>query len=784
MNEDKSDLVGNIATEYENGDSSLEKKARNRMVAEGYKYHVLEDKGEPGILDPVEDEERKKHRRQNDKLKILLVFGVILLTCLVVVIIFQHFRTHGATQICTTEECVKGSAYIVNKMDTTVDPCEDFYTFSCGNWEKMTPIPPSKSKYGSFSQIGDEIKKKLREVLEEDEKLYKGVKSSAIHKAKTFYDMCMDEKEIKKAGKGPVLKLIGELGSWGMTSDPVSGTFDPDKWDIEDAFLLTHRYGLSSLFSMGISTDEKNSGRYMIKFEQSGLTLSDSKEYFSNHTNYEILKRAYIEYATGFAKLLGAGDNVEESVRNLYDFEQKLAVIHVPREQLLDPLKTYHNMTLQQFQDDYLGDWLNLEAYVKGIFGDINTIPMDTEVLVYTPEYFTELQDLLKQTDKELLANYFVWHSVDHMVGYLTKDFLEVALGLDKAESGIKEYPVRWKRCLSKTTSAFGFAVGALYVQENFAEESKKDVESLFEEIRAAFIANLDDLEWMDDKTRAYAIEKANGVSKMLGYPDYVLDPAKLDKHYENVTLVDGKFFESKLSELIYYRQKNLRRLGTVPDRNEWNMVPSEVNGYYSADFNHIVFPAGILQPPLYNPTSPRSFNFGSFGMICGHELTHGFDNRGKDFDKEGNMRNWWTKSSTENFKKLTKCFEDFYHEYTVNGTHLNGKTTLGENIADNGGMKTAYLAYKSWLKKSGGKDIVSLPGMKYNSDQLFFIGMAQIWCSHYTPEYQQKAILVDEHSIAKYRVLGSMSNSKYFAKAFNCPKNSPMNPEEKCTVW
>ncbi|KAL4234013.1 Endothelin-converting enzyme 2 [Mactra antiquata] len=733
--------------------------------------------------DPIEDHDSIKHKKRWQKLRLVLFLGVIMITCLVVVVIFQHFRNQS-DPTCTTTECVKSSAYILNKMDTSINPCDDFYTFSCGNWEKTTTIPPSKPKYTAFSQISDEIDLILKEILEIGEDTYNKKNSTAIHQAFQYYNLCMDTDKIDEVKETPLVKLINDLGGWGFTNDPESGTLDLTKWNLQDAVLLSHRLDFPTLFSMGVSTDERNSSHYMIKFEQSGLTLSDPKEYFTNHSNHGTLKNAYMSWLTHFVTLIGnEANDMETQVKDLYDFEQNLAQIFVPHEELLDPQKIYHNMTLKQFQDDYLGDMLDINQYMSGMFEDITTINLDTVVIVYTPDYFTKLQQLINDTPSKTLANYVVWIAAQSMSGYLYPDFVNASLILEKVESGLKELPPRWKRCLGKVTSSLGFAVSSIYVGEHFKEDSKKEVDTLLEEIRSSFISNLYNLNWMDDKTRQYAVEKAKSVSKMLGYPDYITDIVKLDKEYENLTLSEGNFFESRLLIRRYFNLKNLRLYGTIPDRTKWAMFPTEVNGYYSSDFNHIVFPAGILRPPLFDMKSPRSFNFGSFGMICGHELTHGFDNNGRKFDKDGDMRDWWSESSADSFEDLTKCFVDFYHNYTVNGTHLNGETTLGENIADNGGMKMAYLAYKKWLHKSGSDSII-LPGMKYNSDQLFFIGMAQVWCSYYTPEYEQKSILVDAHSIARFRVLGSMSNSMEFARTFNCPKNSAMNPEKKCQVW
>lgn len=291
-------------------------------------------------------------------------------------------------------------------------------------------------------------------------------------------------------------------------------------------------------------------------------------------------------------------------------------------------------------------------------------------------------------------------------------------------------------------------------------------------------------MSWMDDKTRETAIEKVRKIVQMIGYPDWILDSVQLDKYYENVTLVTGEFLVSHLNIRRESVLRNHNKLGTVPDRQEWHMMPVETNAYYSQSNNQIVFPAGILQRPFFTPSFPMSFNFGTTGMIIGHEMTHGFDNKGRHYDKYGNLNNWWTDQSATSFQSKTSCMVRQYSNYTAENTHLKGERVLGENIADNGGLKTAYMAYRHWVKSKDSNEVKDLPGLTLTPEQLFFVGFGQLWCSYYTPQYTKQAILTDEHTISKFRTIGVVSNSGDFARAFQCAPNTPMNPQIKCQVW
>lgn len=764
-------------------DKSDLEKARNRMIAEGYRYRSLENRHSDS--DSEDDTVKKRQSGQQRFLQksfiLLLALAVVIIAVLAGVIVWQYFQKSATDQVCYSPECVQASAYILGKMDRTVDPCQDFYRYTCGNWMKTTKIPSSRSHYNIFSEIDDQNKQKIRAILEKSNAMIKKNQSSAVEKAIMYYHTCMDEDTVEKQGVDPIIKFIKDLHSWPLTS--AHGlTWTEASWDFLQALTANHLNGFSALFSMSVSVDDKNSSRYIIAFEQSGLSLASREEYFSNHSNYKKIKDGLIEFGGKIGELLG-GDNstVWTGMSDIYNLESQLAQIHVPQEELLDPAKTYHKMKVSELQDLIGSAKLDLRQYLRQVFGrDLG----DTSILVYTPKYFRELGGVLNKTSKRVLANYIVWNAINAQVGYFPSKFIEASFLLSKVESGIASVDPRWQRCVSKVNSAFGYASSALYVLDHFAKESRSKVLDIVKEIEDAFIKGIPLVSWMDDKTRETAIEKVRKIVQMIGYPDWILDSVQLDKYYENVTLVTGEFLVSHLNIRRESVLRNHNKLGTVPDRQEWHMMPVETNAYYSQSNNQIVFPAGILQRPFFTPSFPMSFNFGTTGMIIGHEMTHGFDNKGRHYDKYGNLNNWWTDQSATSFQSKTSCMVRQYSNYTAENTHLKGERVLGENIADNGGLKTAYMAYRHWVKSKDSNEVKDLPGLTLTPEQLFFVGFGQLWCSYYTPQYTKQAILTDEHTISKFRTIGVVSNSGDFARAFQCAPNTPMNPQIKCQVW
>ncbi|CAL8374717.1 unnamed protein product [Gadus morhua 'NCC'] len=340
----------------------------------------------------------------------------------------------------------------------------------------------------------------------------------------------------------------------------------------------------------------------------------------------------------------------------------------------------------------------------------------------------------------------------------------------------------RWQTCIGNTDDTMGFALGALFVKETFDRNSKGIAEQMINEIRTAFKESLDQLSWMDPDTREAAKDKADAIYDMIGFPDFILDPKELDDVYDGYEVGEESFFNNMFNFYNFSSRVMSEQLRKRPSRDQWSMTPPTVNAYYMATKNGIVFPAGILQAPFYSHDHPKALNFGGIGVVMGHELTHAFDDQGREYDKEGNMRPWWQNSSLQSFQQRTECMVEQYSRYTVNGEKVNGRQTLGENIADNGGLKAAYNAYRSWVRLNGEEK--RLPAVNLTNDQLFFLGFAQVWCSVRTPESAHEGLVTDTHSPPRYRVIGTLSNSQDFAHHFQCPVGSPMNSGSRCEVW
>lgn len=760
-------------------------KLRVRLASEGYKSMNGENKEKIEIDEVAHDEQVGKQKRQYTRseiqLCVMLIIALILILVLVVLIVIMHFQMETVND-CQTASCLEITGGLLKNMNTSVDPCEDFYEYSCGKWTKDRAIPPDKRKWTTFAEIYQKNSAFIKNALSAPGHALNGTNSTAIRKAKDYYLACRNTSTVEDLGNKPLLQLIKELGSWSLTPDDPSGSsqWDEDSWDFMKTLKITHSYKGNAFFSMWVSADDKNSSRNILQFDQSGLSLSSPKEYKRNST--EKLHKALIKFATRVGILLGGKSNVvQEKLEEIWQFEKELAEIFVPSENLTDPKKNYHKMTLQQLQDIVGTDWIHLGNYVNMMFN--KTISSDEEILVTTPSYFTKLAKLMKKTNnKELFANYMVWNVIQNFMSYLPTVFRQAELIFTSVATGVSSESPRWEMCVEKADDVFGFATGALFVSKKFNKKDRETVISILAGLRESFINNLPSVSWMDEVTKNRAEDKAKAVAQQIGYPDWVVDQKKLDEHYKLLDVTSGEMFQNVLNAKIFFKQKNLRRYGKPPEKYEWHMSPSEVNAYYNANFNYIAFPAGILQKPFYNPTFPMSMNFGAIGMVMGHELTHAFDNSGRNYDKFGNMENWWMNSSILGFQSATACMKKQYSSYKVLGEKVNGLTTLGENIADNGGTKASFYAYQTWKTTHGIEP--PLAGMNMTDDQLFWMGFSQVWCSYYQPAYAVQALITDAHSPAKYRVNGVASNSREFAKAFKCKVGTKMNPESKCKVW
>lgn len=445
-------------------------------------------------------------------------------------------------------------------------------------------------------------------------------------------------------------------------------------------------------------------------------------------------------------------------------------------------------MTLDQFIK-YTGivagsSDIDLMDFLKRMFNETGyKITGDEMVVTFALDYFKNMSLIFNSTSKRVIANYMMWHVVLRFSSHLSFKFREVFKEYRQAITGTTAEDPRWQDCLSAVDGSFGMPFGLLFVDETFEGESKKSAEEMIHDIRQVFLANLEKVDWMDEETKQKARDKAEAIRENIGYPEYLTNKTELAKEFKGFDVKKDQYFKNTVQSYTYFNLKNYAKLGKPVDKERWSMTPPTVNAYYSSIDNKIAFPAGILQKPFYDHRFPKALNYGGIGMVVGHEITHGFDDNGRLFNKDGNLKKWWSNSSISAFKSKTQCLIDQYSKYIFHSKNLNGKQTLGENIADNGGIKQAFQAYQNWKKRQGPEP--PLPGMEeFTNEQIFFLGFAQIWCSKYRPETAVRQVDFGVHSPGMYRVIGPLSNFDEFAKAYKCPKGSPMNPEEKCAVW
>uniref|UniRef100_A0A8C7T749 Endothelin-converting enzyme 1 n=1 Tax=Oncorhynchus mykiss TaxID=8022 RepID=A0A8C7T749_ONCMY len=598
--------------------------------------------------------------------------------------------------------------------------------------------------------------------------------SKAEENAQMYYKACMNETKIEELGAQPLQELINQTGGWALT-----GSWDKNNFQ-EVLRTVSANYHCSPFFTVFVSTDSKCSNHNIIQVDQSGLGLP-SRDYYLNKTANAKYLNAYLDFLVELGVLLGGSQETSRSLmQEIVDFETTLANITVPQEERRDEELIYHKIQAKDLAT--LAPAVDWMPYLTDVFAPV--LLNDSEpVVVYAKDYLQKVSDLIASTNKSVLNNYMIMKVVRKMVSILDKKFQDAEQRFFEVMYGTKKSCTpRWKLCVSDTDSALGFALGALFVKATFAEDSKAIAEDMVSEIKWAFEDSLKYVDWMDQGTKKAAREKAEAIYNMVGYPKFIMDPKELDKVFNDFEVVSDLYFQNVMQYYNFSARVTADQLRKTPNRDQWSMTPPTVNAYYNPTKNEMVLPAGILQAPFYSRSWPKALNFGGIGVVMGHELTHAFDDQGREYDKDGNLRSWWKNSSVEAFKKQTQCMVEQYSNYSINKEALNGKHTLGENIADNGGLKAAYKAYVNWIAKNG--EEATLPALGMTNHQLFFVGFAQVWCSVRTPESSHEGIITDPHSPSRFRVIGTISNSHEFSKHFGCKADAPMNPKHKCKLW
>lgn len=728
-------------------------------------------------------------------------------------------------------------------MDQSANPCDDFYQYSCGNWEKLNPIPKDKAAYDTFEILRESLDDVIEELLtstdtrkldstktpplEDDDTTPKTLEdvpnilgnepretdlrkkilqrrsvlekvlfryrkdilshrdrpfkiSDAEIKAKNLYKSCMNYDLLEKRGISPLLDLLQTFGGW-----PALDT----KWKQENFNWLNltaklRLYNNDIFLIQWVGPDIKNSDENIIQFDQTSLGLP-TRDYFLQPANAQYLE-AYREYMITIIHLLGSTlDNAKKTANEIIEFETELARITSSPEERANVSLLYKKMTIETlYQEVPEIDWL---FYVQTVLE--KPVTKDQNVVMFAIDYMKNMVSLFAITEQKTIANYLFWRFVRHRVNNLDDRFQEAKQRFFFVLFGREQSPPRRKNCVLQVNTNMGMAVGAMFVRKYFDENSKKDTLDMTHELQQSFREIINSTDWIDGPTKTLSEEKLNAMSLRIGYPDFLLSHEELNKIYKDLEIDPNKYFENTLAVLVHLTRTEQSKLGEPVNKTTWFTAPAIVNAYYSRNKNQIMFPAGILQPPFYHRYFPKSLNYGGIGVVIGHELTHGFDDKGRLFDRDGNLERWWSDNAVEQFHSRASCLINQYGNYTVSevGIPVDGENTQGENIADNGGIKQAFRAYKKWLAHHTDAESLkyeTLPGLNETNTQLFFLNFAQVWCGATRPEATRNKLKTAVHSPGKFRVIGTLSNSVDFSKEYNCPVGSPMNPEFKCSVW
>jgi putative endopeptidase len=653
-------------------------------------------------------------------------------------------------------------SFDASAIDNTADPCQDFYQYACGNWRKSNPIPGDQVRWSrSFSLLQERNRYLLWQELDAASK---DPKSPLQKKYGDFYAACMNTDTVEKKGLAPIepaLKRIGELKD-AKSLGPVIGE-------------LAAHGAPAPLFRFGVQQDEKDSSKQIASIGQGGLSLPDRDYYLQEH--FAAIRKQYVEHMTKMFTL--AGDAPEQAAKEadaVLTIETALAKASTSRTELRDPEKRYHIYTVADFQK--LTPDFDFSVYFKEVkVGHFDTLN------VATPDFFKALSELIASQPVDAWKSYLRWHVLTASSDNLPKAFRDENFAFfGKVLAGQKEPTPRWRQCAQMTDQAMGEAVGQDWVKEHFPPEAKASMDKLVAALDRSLADDIKTLPWMSDDTKKAAEEKLAQFRNKIGYPEKWRD-------YSALTVDRDDLIGNVHRNAVFQRNYMLNKLGKPVDEKEWGMTPPTVNAYYSPPNNDINFPAGILQPPFFDPNIDPAVNFGGIGVVIGHEMTHGFDDQGSKYDGKGNLREWQTADDRKKFVERTDCEVNEYNSFEAAPAHedqpqqkLNGKLTLGENTADNGGLRIAYMALLDTLAQDGKSVEDKIDG--FTEKQRYFMGFAQVWCENMTEATARQRALTDPHSPGRWRVNGSVQNFDEFGKAFGCKKGQPMYPDNSCRVW
>ncbi|XP_022110747.1 endothelin-converting enzyme homolog [Acanthaster planci] len=749
-----------------------------------------------GVVIPADDETVS---RNPWKWPIIIAGAVVLL--FVVGAVFFTIRHRPVIRFtCVSAQCNESAILVQSSVDSSQDPCQNFFDYACGGWNKRQVIPGDKLRVSILSQLHDDLQEKLRGLIERDPQLNEPASFSQVRK---YYNACLDQDTINSLGATPLINVLDSVHGWPVLGSKPGGNWLESSYHFERLWAtLSSQFGINAIISTGVHTNIRNSREHILKIKFPAFTapsefLSNKRKLsstlipenlsndFGRHllllSEFESQRAAYLRYMVDIAVALG-GDQTEarKDMSDVLEFEKTLArhadystTRDVPEITTLEELQLYYTKI----------NWANLYHHL--IPSSVQPPVLGNEpIVVVDPSYLYLVNTMLGSESHRVVANYMIWRLVSVMVPSLGDRYTRIYQKYLHATFGLSEARARWMHCTDETNLVLPFATGRMYVDEYFTLDTKREIEQIISNIRRALRAMQERVSWLSYSDRAKTQKKLDAMKVNVGYPDWLKVNATLDAKSADLVVTSNTYF---INFLNYLRREAQRKLGSLRlpvDKSLWiYTAPADTNAFYSFLDNGIVIPAGILQPPVYHPDLPWYSNYAGVGAIIGHEITHGFDSKGRLFDKDGNFKVWWSYMSVLDYVKAANCLVDQYSDYVIpeNGKNLNGKRTEAENTADNGGLREAYKAYEDnapYVRKQ-------LPGLQNLTDeQMFFLSYAQVWCGVTTRAGADQQVKLGVHSPNRFRVIGPLQNNEDFTSAFNCPLGSYMRRSPRCKVW